>query len=177
MDLREAERYYASIGFSRRTGFGERPALLVIDCNHGCSDPAVSSMAIAMDEEIRNIRRLLDLARAKQFPVVHTTVVYTEEHFRDGGWFVKKIPSLEALRDETDETSHLMVLVGRQVRIIASAESAQLLRVGSRAGTADGNQQRASGESAPELPLHHVLLGSCAVSTMCAPTGGTRRLC
>ena len=48
MDLQEAESYYASIGFSRRTGFGERPALLVIDCNHGCSDPAVSSMAIAM---------------------------------------------------------------------------------------------------------------------------------
>jgi DNA-binding IclR family transcriptional regulator len=44
------------------------------------------------------------------------------------------LPSLEALRDETDETAHLMVLVGRQVRIIGSAESAQLLRVGSRVG-------------------------------------------
>ncbi|MGB8383635.1 MAG: IclR family transcriptional regulator [Dermatophilaceae bacterium] len=44
------------------------------------------------------------------------------------------LPSLEALRDETDETSHLMVLVGRQVRIIASVESAQMLRVGSRVG-------------------------------------------
>ena len=98
MDLKEAEHYYASIGFSRRTGFGERPALLVIDCNHGCSDPAVSSMAIAMDEEIRNIRRLLDLARAKQFPVVHTTVVYTEEHFRDGRVVRQEDPSLEALR-------------------------------------------------------------------------------
>lgn len=43
-------------------------------------------------------------------------------------------PSLEKLRDETDETAHLMVLVGRQVRIIASAESAQMLRVGSRVG-------------------------------------------
>jgi hypothetical protein len=62
VDLREAESYYASIGFSRRAGFRERPALLVIDCNHGRSDPAVSPMAIAMDEEIRTIRRLLDLA-------------------------------------------------------------------------------------------------------------------
>ena len=44
------------------------------------------------------------------------------------------LPSLEVLRDETDETSHLMVLVGRQVRIIASVESAQMLRVGSRVG-------------------------------------------
>jgi DNA-binding IclR family transcriptional regulator len=44
------------------------------------------------------------------------------------------LPSLETLRDDTDETAHLMVLVGRQVRIIASAESMQMLRVGSRVG-------------------------------------------
>jgi DNA-binding IclR family transcriptional regulator len=44
------------------------------------------------------------------------------------------LPSLQALRDETDETTHLMVLVGRQVRIIASVESTQVLRVGSRVG-------------------------------------------
>lgn len=45
------------------------------------------------------------------------------------------LPTLQALRDETDETTHLMVLVGRQVRIIASVESTQMLRVGSRVGT------------------------------------------
>jgi maleamate amidohydrolase len=118
MDLKEAENYYASIGFSRRTGFGERPALLVIDCNHGCSDPAVSSMAIAMDEEIRNIRRLLDLARAKQFPIVHTTVVYTEEYFRDGGWFVKKIPSLEALRPGSKESQIVPELAPRSGELV-----------------------------------------------------------
>ena len=118
MDLKEAETYYASIGFSRRTGFGERPALLVIDCNHGCSDPAVSPMAIAMDEEIRNIRRLLDLSRAKQFPVVHTTVVYTEEHFRDGGWFIKKVPTLEALRPGSKESQIVPELAPRSGELV-----------------------------------------------------------
>ncbi len=44
------------------------------------------------------------------------------------------LPALAALRDETRETCHLMVLVGRQVRIIASVESEQMLRVGSREG-------------------------------------------
>jgi maleamate amidohydrolase len=104
MDLSEAEKYYTSIGFSRRTGFGERPALLSIDCIHGCSDPSVSSMAIAMDAELKNIRRLMDVCRAKGFPVVHTTVVYSEAGFRDGGWFVKKLPVLEALRPGAKET-------------------------------------------------------------------------
>jgi maleamate amidohydrolase len=118
MDLREAEKYYSSIGFSHRTGFGDRPALLIIDCNHGCSDPAVSSMAISMDAEIKNIRRLLDLARAKAIPVVHTTVVYTDEHFRDGGWFIKKIPTLEALRPGSKESQIVPELAPRAGELV-----------------------------------------------------------
>jgi maleamate amidohydrolase len=118
MDLNEAEKYYSSIGFSRRTGFGERPALLIIDCNHGCSDPAVSPMAISMDAEIRNIRRLLDAARAKGFPVVHTTVVYTDEFFRDGGWFIKKIPTLEVLRPGSKEAQIVPELAPRPGELV-----------------------------------------------------------
>lgn len=44
------------------------------------------------------------------------------------------MPQLQRLRDETNETSHCMVLVGRQVRVIASCESTQVLRVGAREG-------------------------------------------
>ena len=33
--LEEAEKFYATLGFGARTGFGRRPALLIIDCNHG----------------------------------------------------------------------------------------------------------------------------------------------
>ncbi len=43
-------------------------------------------------------------------------------------------PALTQLRDATEETAHLMVLVGRQVRFIASVESTQSLRIGSRVG-------------------------------------------
>ena len=75
-------------------------------------------MAIAMDEEIRNIRRLLDVARGKQFPVVHTTVVYTEEHFRDGGWFIKKIPSLEVLRPGSKESQIVPELAPRSGELV-----------------------------------------------------------
>ena len=103
MDMTDAEQYYNNIGFANRVGFGDKPALLVIDCNHGCADPSISPIGIAMDEEIAQIRRLLDLARAKDFPVVHTTVVYSEGQFRDGGWFIKKVPALEVLRPDTKE--------------------------------------------------------------------------
>ena len=103
MDLSQAEDYYHRIGFANRIGFGAKPALLIIDCNHGCADPSISPIGIEMSEEIKQIRRLLDLARAKQIPVVHTTVVYSEEQFRDGGWFVKKVPALEVLRPDSKE--------------------------------------------------------------------------
>ncbi|MBK8469142.1 MAG: IclR family transcriptional regulator [Candidatus Phosphoribacter sp.] len=43
-------------------------------------------------------------------------------------------PALTTLRDVTEETCHLMVLVGRQMRFIASVESFQSLRIGSRTG-------------------------------------------
>lgn len=44
------------------------------------------------------------------------------------------MPALQTLRDNTDESSHFLVLVGRQVRIIASVECSQTLRVGDRTG-------------------------------------------
>lgn len=103
MELSEAEQYYANIGFADRVGFGERPALLIIDCNHGCADPSISPIGIAMDDEIAHIRRLLDVSRNRQIPVVHTTVVYREGQLRDGGWFVTKVPALAALKPDTKE--------------------------------------------------------------------------
>jgi nicotinamidase-related amidase len=116
--LEEAEKFYATLGFGARTGFGRRPALLIIDCNHGCADPSVAPMAIAMDAEIKNIRRLLDVARAKSLPVVHTTVVYTEEQFRDGGWFIKKIPTLEVLRPGSKEAQIVPELAPRSGELV-----------------------------------------------------------
>ena len=116
--IAEAEKFYEAIGFGARVGFGRSPALLIIDCNHGCADSSVSPMGIAMDAEIQNIRRLLDGARAKGLPVVHTTVVYTEEQFRDGGWFIKKIPSLEVLRPGSKEAQIVPALAPRSGELV-----------------------------------------------------------
>jgi nicotinamidase-related amidase len=75
-------------------------------------------MAISMDAEIKNIRRLLDVARAKRLPVVHTTVVYTEEQYRDGGWFIKKIPTLEVLRPGSKEAQIVPELAPRAGELV-----------------------------------------------------------
>jgi IclR family transcriptional regulator, acetate operon repressor len=44
------------------------------------------------------------------------------------------LPHLERLRDDVGETSHLSVLEGTEVRFLASVESSQVLRIGSRVG-------------------------------------------
>ena len=97
-DLPGAGAYYERIGFAGRVGFGRRPAVIVVDCIHACANPALSSIGIAMDEELRSIRRLLDRVRAKRFPVVHTTVVIQDDALRDAGWFVAKVPAMATMR-------------------------------------------------------------------------------
>ena len=97
-DLSGAGAYYTRIGFAGRVGFGRRPAVVVIDCIHACANPALSPIGIAMDEELRSIRRLLDRMRAKRFPVVHTTVVIQDGALRDAGWFAAKVPAMATMR-------------------------------------------------------------------------------
>jgi maleamate amidohydrolase len=118
MDLSEAEQYYARIGFAARVGFGQQPALLIIDCNHGCADPSVSRIGIAMEEEIAQIRRLLDLSRLHGMPVVHTTIVYRDEQWRDGGWFVKKVPALEIMRPGSKASQIVPALAPRPGELV-----------------------------------------------------------
>jgi nicotinamidase-related amidase len=75
-------------------------------------------MGIAMEEEIKQIRRLLDLSRAKSLPVVPTTIVYSEEQCRDGGWFVTKVPALAALRPRSKASQIVPALAPRPGELV-----------------------------------------------------------
>jgi nicotinamidase-related amidase len=97
-ELSGAGAYYARIGFAGRVGFGRHPAVVVIDCIHACANPALSPIGIAMEAELRSIRRLLDRMRVKRFPVAHTKVVVQDDALRDAGWFVAKVPAMATMR-------------------------------------------------------------------------------
>ena len=83
-------------GFHGRAGFGERPALLVIDVNVGFTDPA-SPLVCELDDVVAAIRRLLDEFRRAQLPVVYTTVSYDEGDKVAAAAFIDKIPALLTL--------------------------------------------------------------------------------
>ena len=83
-------------GFHGRAGFGQRPALIVIDVNVGFTDPA-SPLVCDLDGVVEAIRRLLDEARRAGIPVVYTTVSYTEGDRRAAAAFIDKVPALLTL--------------------------------------------------------------------------------
>ncbi len=58
-DVDSQKDYYDQIGFSARLGYGERPAVLVIDICHGITERRDSKMFIDMDAHIPRIQKIL----------------------------------------------------------------------------------------------------------------------
>jgi nicotinamidase-related amidase len=83
-------------GFHGRAGFGERPALVVVDLNLGFTDRA-SPLACDLDGVVDAVAELLDEARRAGLPVVYTTVAYDEGARRSAAAFIDKVPALLTL--------------------------------------------------------------------------------
>lgn len=86
---------YRRKGFAVRSGYGNRPALLIVDFIYGFTDPT-TPLGGDFSDELAVTARLLEAFRAAQLPVVYTTVAY-EPDFSDAGVFIKKVPSLSIL--------------------------------------------------------------------------------
>lgn len=92
MNAESLQQNYARGGFGKRLGFGQRPALLVIDFVRAYlvkDSPLYAGVEAAQAAAVE----LLAAARAAQIPIVHTNVVY-QPGGRDGGVFFRKVPAL-----------------------------------------------------------------------------------
>ena len=78
--------------YNRRVGFGERPALILIDFCQGYFDPQCDLYA-GVEEALAAALRVRAAARTAGVPVVLTNVVYQADG-RDGGRFFEKAPPL-----------------------------------------------------------------------------------
>lgn len=92
----DAARLYEEREFRRRVGFGDRPALLVVDLINAFTDPD-SNLGSELDDVLEQTARLLDAFRAHDLPRYFTTVAY-EESYGDAGVFIEKVPALGELR-------------------------------------------------------------------------------
>ena len=78
-------------GFGSRVGFGQRPALLVIDLQTGFTDLR-SPLAGELDAQVAATNVLLEPARAAGIPVIFSTVAYDAE-LQEAGIWIRKIPA------------------------------------------------------------------------------------
>src|ERR1700757_1338844 len=78
--MASVDAYYKERGiFQGRFGFGERPALIVIDMAYGWTDPAYAAGSAQLHVAVAAIRQLLPVARAAGIPVIYTTSPFREE--------------------------------------------------------------------------------------------------
>ena len=87
-------------GFGGRGGFGRRPALVVIDMTLGFTDPE-SPLACDLEGPVYEIKKLLEVARRVEMPVVFTTVAYRESDKLTAAAFIDKVPALLTLEAGT----------------------------------------------------------------------------
>ncbi|AWB06409.1 isochorismatase (plasmid) [Azospirillum humicireducens] len=81
--------------WGNRIGFGERPALLVIDFMQGYTTEGAPLYAPGVVSAVAETVELLDTARRHGVPVVHTNIRYHPGHFADGGMWVRKAPVMK----------------------------------------------------------------------------------
>jgi maleamate amidohydrolase len=79
--------------FDGGVGFGEKPAVIVIDFVRAYTTPGEKLYAPDVVEAVKQTVDLLAQAREKNVPVIYTRVLYNENGL-DGGVFVKKVPVL-----------------------------------------------------------------------------------
>jgi nicotinamidase-related amidase len=91
---REDEEVFRARGFGIKIGFGERPALIVIDMLKGFTDPSMP-LGANLDPQIEAQKPLLKVAHERGIPVIFSTVIYTDADLKDAGlWAIKMKGSL-----------------------------------------------------------------------------------
>ncbi len=99
--IEEINQYFLNRGFSGRIGFGERPVLLVMDCNTSFTDKE-SPMSGNWDKEVEAISKLVDTAHEAGVPVIYTHSFYKTD---DPALliFSMKVPGMKALPSNPNE--------------------------------------------------------------------------
>ena len=82
---------YRTQGMGQRIGFGQRPAVLVVDMqNDFCDREAPTTLWPSIRETFEPIRRLSDAARGRRLPVIYTQGLVAADGTTSGLWRFKQ---------------------------------------------------------------------------------------
>jgi maleamate amidohydrolase len=93
--------FFKERGFGLKIGFGERPALIVIDMLKAFTDPKMM-LGANLDNEIEAIRPLLAVAHDRDNPVIFSTVIYNDADLKDAGIWALKMKGAGTLKADSD---------------------------------------------------------------------------
>ena len=79
----------------RNIGLGRKPGLIVVDMSLGFTQPE-SPLGGHFDSVVEATATLVEVCRARDFPIVYTTVVYDRDE--DASVFRARLPSLNILK-------------------------------------------------------------------------------
>jgi len=83
------EEFFAQRGFGIKIGFGERPALIVIDMINGFTDASMP-LGAPLESQLAAQKPLIDVAHERGIPVIFSTVIYNDHDLKDAGlWAIK----------------------------------------------------------------------------------------
>ncbi|HJP37693.1 MAG: N-carbamoylsarcosine amidohydrolase [Gammaproteobacteria bacterium] len=91
-----ADQNYEGV-WDSRIGFGKKSAIIVIDLLQGYTTEGSALYAPGVVDCVKEMPELLELAREKGVPIIHTRVLYTAPNYEDGGIWIKKAPVLRDL--------------------------------------------------------------------------------
>ncbi|MEZ5101802.1 MAG: isochorismatase family protein [Thermoleophilia bacterium] len=97
MSEQDAERFRAR-GFGLRLGWGQRPALVVVDLLQAFTNPELP-LGADLDDVVEATRGALAAARGAGVPVLFTSIAYDEGMADAGVWARKQAGLLSLLRD------------------------------------------------------------------------------
>ena len=93
--------FFAERGFGMRIGYGERPALIVIDMRKAFTNPDMM-LGADLDNAIEAIKPMIDIAHERGFPVIYSTVIYEDADLKDAGIWAMKQKGVVTLKKDTD---------------------------------------------------------------------------
>ncbi|TAL75959.1 MAG: isochorismatase family protein [Burkholderiaceae bacterium] len=107
---------YAKQGFGNSSGFGQHPALIIVDFVNGFDDPDMFGGG-NIHSAILHTRTLLAAARRHHIAICFTRVVYADDQ-SDAGVFCLKAPSLRTLTESARASQIVSELEPREGELV-----------------------------------------------------------
>ena len=96
------KHFFSERGFGQTIGFGEKPAILVVDMLNAFTNEDLP-LGTNQDSQISVINKILLQARDKKIPVFFITIYYEDEDLSDAGVWFLKMKGLSTLKKDTNE--------------------------------------------------------------------------